>query len=99
MRFTGWHRALAATALLLASGALAAQEAPPRPSLEIPGGGTEIFRGLLDHAGIKPITKRELRDLKSFDDVILISLGNPFAHGWNRAHWVAWKRRARTARR
>src|SRR5262245_19052759 len=80
MRFTGWHRALAAAALLLASSALAAQDAPPRPPIEITGGGTELFRGLLDHHGIKPISKSETRKLNRFDDVILISLGNPFAY-------------------
>jgi hypothetical protein len=76
MRLIGRHSALAATALLLASGTLAAQDAPQKPPLEIPGDGTELFRGLLDHFGIKPISKLELGRLNRFEDVILISLGN-----------------------
>jgi hypothetical protein len=76
MRFPGWLPALATAALLLAPRGGTAQEAPAKKEIEIDGGGTELFRGLLDHAGIKPLTKRELREMTRFDDVILISLGN-----------------------
>ena len=76
MRLRAWLPALAAAALLLAPGGGSAQEAPAKKEIEIDGGGTELFRGLLDHAGIKPLTKRELREMTRFDNVILISLGN-----------------------
>jgi hypothetical protein len=76
MRLPRWLPALATAALLFAHDVASAQEAPAKKEIEVGGGGTELFRGLLDHAGIKPLTARELADLKRFDDVILISLGN-----------------------
>src|SRR5262245_28624406 len=87
-------RACARTAVsllgaLLAAGTLLAQPAADSPPpVEVSGGGTEVFRGLLDRAGIKPITERELTaslGLRRFDDVILISLGDPNAQGFRRA--------------
>jgi len=76
MRLLGWFPALATAALLSAPGIAAGQPAPAKPPLEIRGDGTELFRGLLDHAGIKPLTAQDYSTLKRFDDVILISLGN-----------------------
>lgn len=76
MRLLGWLPALATAALLLAPRDAAAQPAPAKPPLEIGGEGTELFRGFLDHAGIKPVTADEYSKLKRYDDVILISLGN-----------------------
>ena len=45
----------------------------------VSGEGTELFRGLLNHMQIKPVSKQELRNSRSIQwtDVILISLGNP----------------------
>jgi hypothetical protein len=76
MRLLGWLPALTTAALLLAPQVAAAQPATSLPPLQIDPGGTELFRGLLDHAGIKPLTAQEFAELKRFDDVILISLGN-----------------------
>jgi hypothetical protein len=66
---------LVTAALLLAPAFARAQLPEDRDPVTISTGGTELFRGLLDHAGIKPITQAELISLNRFDDVILISFG------------------------
>ena len=35
---------------------------PPQP-IAIPGGGTDLFRALLDREGIEPVTQRDLNNL------------------------------------
>lgn len=53
----------------------------------VPADGTEILQYLLDRARIKPVTVEELRQgLTRFDDVIVISLGNP--HAATRGGWI-----------
>ena len=70
--------ALSTLAVLLSTPAWALAQ-PAQEPIAVPGDGTELFRGLLDHAGIKPVTERELQNLLAnpWDDIIFISLGNP----------------------
>jgi hypothetical protein len=71
-------------------------EPAPQPQLvSIPGGGTELFRALLDKEGVQPVTLRELNNMfgAASDDLIVIAIGNPTAWDWNREPLV-WVRRA-----
>jgi hypothetical protein len=58
-------------------------------TIEVPGTGTEVFRGLLDRAGVKPVKAAELRQLDrgqgQYDDTMVIILGTqPVGRGvWN----------------
>jgi hypothetical protein len=47
---------------------------PPQP-VPIPGRGTELFRALLDRAGVKPITRAELWQTNLGENDIVIVLG------------------------
>jgi hypothetical protein len=79
-RLPGRLQALTAAALVLAPAWAAAQPPLEREPVTVPGGGTEVFRSLLNYAKIKPVTEQEFRTLRlrqQFDDIILISLGNP----------------------
>jgi hypothetical protein len=99
-RFT---RALAATVLLAAIMGLTT--APParaqqpkgfpdpaqQQPIQIPGGGTELFRALMDkdEFGIKPITARELNNMwQGSDDLIVVVIGFPDANA------LDWARKA-----
>ncbi len=73
-------------AFLIALGAAAAQgqqKDNARQPVEIPPEGTELFRALLDRAGIKPLTRQEisLGRFERSDDIIVIVLGNS-ANRW-----------------
>jgi hypothetical protein len=73
---------LAAALLFTPSPALAQQQkqgAAPQKQIEIPADGFQLFRGLLDRAGIKPITRQEFDRgwLNRWDDVIVIVVGDP----------------------
>ncbi len=67
--------------ILLVIPPLAGQDRPPqadKPQLLILGGGTELFRALLDKAGIKPVTLQDIRNRPwAEDDLMVIVLGNP----------------------
>jgi hypothetical protein len=67
--------ALTAGVLFAPSQATAQQPGPPKKKVEIAADGTELFRALLDRKGIKPIKQQELRNLRRYDDVIVIILG------------------------
>lgn len=79
-------RSLCALLLILLLFVPTAQPAPIKavgsPSAQggqiitVSGTGTEVFRALLNAAGIKPISEVQLRSLTHFDDVILIVLGD-----------------------
>ncbi|MCS6866569.1 MAG: hypothetical protein RMJ56_00610 [Gemmataceae bacterium] len=75
--------------------ALNADERRPqahKPQLLIPGGGTELFRALLDKAGIKPVTLQDIRTRPwAEDDLIVITLGNPQHQVFN-AEPLIWAR-------
>jgi hypothetical protein len=77
LRFRRLSGLVLAAALFLVAAPAGAQPnpAPEKEPVQIPAGGTELFRGLLDRAGIKPVTERELMRMSRFDDVILISFG------------------------
>jgi len=70
---------LTAAALLLFPAIVLAQAQPkiePTPkTIEIPADGSELFRALLDRAGIKPIKEQDARSLLHAEDVIVIVMG------------------------
>ncbi|WP_439622808.1 hypothetical protein [Gemmata sp.] len=74
--------ALAAAALLAAPTAATAQRRPPpepqRPQVEIPADGTELFRALLDRAGVKPIKEQDAWTRP--EEVIVVVLGSGWRH-------------------
>jgi hypothetical protein len=77
--------ALAVTTSLLASTDAPAQEAGAEQTpIQISADGTQIFRGLLDLAGVKPITQQELFNFNRPDDIIVISLGTTIPQGIRR---------------
>ena len=53
--------------------------------VQIPGGGTELFRALLDREGIQPVTARELGNMRmGEDDLIVIVIGASHSvDGWH----------------
>jgi hypothetical protein len=73
----------AAAVLLLAPVPGFAQRGGPledaRQPAGVSGDGTEVFRWLLDRAGVTPVQPWELRDL-DFGNVIVIVLGDPAPH-------------------
>jgi hypothetical protein len=78
------HRLLAPTvAALLFVPCAAVAQAPVGQPVAIRGDGTELFRGLLDYAGIKPVTQQEMLNLRpdQWNDIIFISLGSTTT--WN----------------
>ena len=62
--------------------------------IAIPGGGTELFRALLDKEGVQPVTARELNNMfAGSDDLIVIVVGSP--NGWDWRHQpLQWVRMA-----
>ena len=87
-RFHGWSLVLggALTAALLTVPAASAQPnrfpEPQPPQVQIPGGGTELLRALLDREGIEPI--REFDANKPLDrNTIVISIGLLDGTDWN----------------
>jgi hypothetical protein len=76
--------ALAAAALLAVPAAAAAQRRTPPvepqpPPVEIPADGTELFRALLDRAGVKPIKEQDA--WVHSEEVIVVVLGSSWRHG------------------
>lgn len=58
---------------------------PPPPPMMIPGGGTDLFRALLDKAEIQPISSNELNGLWPSDDLIVVVFGSTDVWGdWQR---------------
>lgn len=91
-------RTLAALALAVAAVVLAAPGAhaqrflppggpqfqPEPPQVRIPGGGTDLFRALLDKEGIQPVTQRDLNNMwAGTDDLIVVVIGSTQAVNWN----------------
>jgi hypothetical protein len=91
--------ALAAGLVALAAPAAQAQRFPPPPDpqqqpVTIPAGGTELFRALLDRAGIQPVTAREVGNMwGGSDDLIVVVIGSPHALDWQRDP-LRWARNA-----
>ncbi len=89
-------RGLAAVALLATILALlaapAAQAQPnrfPEPAQQqpvmIPGGGTELFRALMDKEGIQPLRSQDLNNMGgASDDLIVVVIGAPNQFEWQR---------------
>ena len=77
MRLRGFFTLTLVGLLLAPVAGLAQQPAETGAPITVSGEGTEVFRALLRHTGIKPVTEREALRLTQFDDVILITLGNP----------------------
>ncbi len=76
-RVQGW---LAFLALCLTPALVLAQrDTPmePAPPVEIPPGGSELLRALLDRAGVKPLSQDEIWAGGQTSDVIVIILGDP----------------------
>ena len=60
----------------------------------IPGGGTELFRALLDKEGIQPVHVNELNNMwGGSDDLIVIVIGSPNPFDWQRDP-LRWTRMA-----
>lgn len=71
-------RLLAATALmLLIVGVVQAQPEPVRNAEQIQfvGGGSDVFRGLLHFAGVKPAAWHEIQEVDDYSDLIVVVLG------------------------
>lgn len=70
--------ALILAVLLVASTAQAqgANQPPPQEKTELPGEGTEFFRALLHLRDVKPVKENELQNYLSYDDTIVIVLGD-----------------------
>lgn len=97
-------RTFAALALAVAAVVLAApgahaqrfqQQGPafqPEPQrVVIPGGGTDLFRALLDKEGIQPVTQRDLNNMwGGSEDLIVVVIGSTQAVNWNQdpLRWV-----------
>lgn len=63
----------------------------------IPGGGTELFRALLDREGIQPVTQRELSNQPwASDDLIVVVVGATHPRDWQYDP-LQWVRNAITA--
>lgn len=62
--------------------------------IAIPGGGTELFRALLDKEGVQPVTLRDLNNNAwASDDLIVVVVGTP--NQWNWPHEpLSWVRKA-----
>lgn len=68
--------AAALAGLLLAPTAASAQrQQAARQEVEIPASGTELFRALLDRAGVKPVRQQDLWAPGRFDDLMVVVLG------------------------
>lgn len=93
--------ALAVAAVLLAAPGARAQRPQPnaRPQaidvepqrVVIPGGGTDLFRALLDKEGIQPVTQRDLNNMwGGSEDLIVVVIGSTQAVNWNQdpLRWV-----------
>ncbi len=50
-----------------------------QPLVAIPGGGTELFRALLDKEGVQPVTQRDINNgnVRPSDELIVIVIGTP----------------------
>jgi hypothetical protein len=73
-------------------------EQPQQPLVTIPGGGTDLFRALIDKEGVQPVTMREVdRMMGASDDLIVIVIGT--VDGWNHdpRHWARQALRAQGA--
>jgi len=72
---------LLVAALLLVPGGVSAQPRPPaqpiKKAIEVRSGDTDVFRGLLDRAGVKPVSREDVERnrLGSYEDLIVIMLG------------------------
>jgi hypothetical protein len=97
-------RTLAAAALAVVVIALAAVPAaqaqpnrfpePPQQPVFIPGGGTDLFRALMDKEGIQPLRAQDLNNMwGASDDMIVVVLGNPNPQEWQREP-LRWARMA-----
>lgn len=65
---------LLAAALLAAP--VVAHAQPRRDAPELPAGGFDIFRAIIDLAKITPVTARDLERSQRYDDMILVSFGD-----------------------
>lgn len=98
-------RTLAALVLAVAAVVLAApgahaqrfqQGIQPEPQpVRIPGGGTDLFRALLDKEGIQPVTQRDLNNnnVWASDDLIVVVIGSTQPVNWNQDP-LGWARKA-----
>ena len=74
------NRILVCFLVTLVSGQNSSAQAPA-PPLSIPATGTELFRGLLNYHGVKPLSLEEYRDANRAD-VILILMGRQSPQGF-----------------
>jgi|SRR5579883_349004 len=56
----------------------------PQQQIAVPGGGTDLFRALLDREGIQPVSSNELNNFWPNDDLIVVVLGSTETWEWQR---------------